>query len=627
MNSADDDGPLNATEPQPDETAVDGPYQYRLQAGFPKSMLAPTPGNGKLIAMLRTRGLTTAVMKEVLARPWVRQVLGKATGRREEAIVELLSNAYVRTDFFVKIVERQPVRPYYHKLSPELVILTAFEPDWPSLAFDEAALQAQCGPWKAIRRGLSENAFKDAKLSTLCVFMIWLKVRAALESWDTLEAGARESTVHAAFALSSLGTVDWFIRTAIEIVPDLEEDLGHLRAAEPEGNPETGTSPMKVPSEPRAVGSAGSVPSTDVALAWACIGDELIRLHGEWEQTPRRGPLERLIALGNRAAEMVGTVPEDKKPPQAMLQEGLEALQLRLLDVARDAALSWLGPDVIAQVTARWDIKRANAADEQALVDLADDAGRALSRIAAACTEMQVAESRVIEAKQASEALESELATRTSAIRKLELVERSLQAREDSINAERKRSDVMLFVLASASPYGEVFDPAVDYTAKADQQSPAESNPEMVSGKPAVEPDTHAVEGSAAPEAPAQSAEARILDDAGTASAQAPEPPATVVDALVPAASAIAPVLVPKPVVQVPRDPVTEPLRAPIALHALPATVVGVATSTPRERAADSPDIQSAQEFSDAAGDRCRPIWSLLQQGKPALAFQFAAAL
>ena len=397
MNGADDDGPISLTDPQPVESAVDDPYLPKLPEGFPKSMLAPTPGSGKLIAMLRTRGLTTAVMKEVLARPWVRQVLGKANGRREEAIVELLSNAYLRADFFVKTAERQPVRPYYYKLSPELAILMAFAPDWASVELDEVALQAKCGPWKAIRLGLSENPFKDAKPSTLGVFMIWLKVRAALESWATLDADARESTVQAAFALSSLGTVDWFIRTAIEIVPELEADLGHLRGVDTEVKPEAAMSPTTVPLVPRAAGGVGTAPSTDLALAWAGIGEELVRLHDEWGETPRRGPLERLIALGKRAAEIVGTVPEDKKPPQAVLREGMDTLQLRLLDVARDDVMSWLGPDVIAQVMARWDIERAGAADEQALLDLADDAGLALSRIAAACTEMHAAEARVTE--------------------------------------------------------------------------------------------------------------------------------------------------------------------------------------------------------------------------------------
>ena len=178
MNGPAEESPINATEPQPAETAVDDPYLPKLPEGFPKSMLAPTPGSGKLIAMLRTRGLTTAVMKEVLARPWVRQVLGRPNGRREEAIVELLSNAYFRADFFVKTAERQPVRSYYYKLSPELAILTAFAPDWASVELDEVPLQAQCDPWKAIRLGLSEGPFKDAKPSTLGVFMIWLKVRA-----------------------------------------------------------------------------------------------------------------------------------------------------------------------------------------------------------------------------------------------------------------------------------------------------------------------------------------------------------------------------------------------------------------------------------------------------------------
>ena len=286
---------------------------------------------------------------------------------------------------------------------------------------------------------------------------------------------------------------------------------------------------------------------------------------------------------------MVGTVPEDKKPPQAVLQEGLETLQLRLLDVARDVVMSWLGPDVIAQVLARWEIERAGIADEQALLDLADDTSLALSRIAAACAEMQAAEARVTETKRASEVLESELATRTSAIRKLELAERGLQAREDSITAERKRTDVMLFVLASASPRGEVFDPAVDYAAQADQPSAGEPIAEDNSGQPAIESSANAVE-VAAPETPARSAEASILDDVESAPALVSEPSVGVAEALVPEPVAASPMLVPKPAVDAPRAAVAEPPPEPTALRALPAPVGVGAASTPRERAEDLRD-------------------------------------
>src|SRR5688500_15911684 len=123
MSGADDDGTGNATEPQTVESAVDDPYRHELQAGFPKSMLAPTPASGKLISMLRSRGLTTSVIKEVLGRPWARQLLGKVNGRREDAIVRLLSSPYLRANHFVWTAERRAVAPYYYFLSPENAIL------------------------------------------------------------------------------------------------------------------------------------------------------------------------------------------------------------------------------------------------------------------------------------------------------------------------------------------------------------------------------------------------------------------------------------------------------------------------------------------------------------------------
>jgi len=615
----------DSTEPQTAESAGDAAYQHVLRLGFPKSMVAPPLAGGKLISLLRKRGLTTAVMKDILALPWVRRRTGKTNGRREDAIVELLSNPYSRADFFVWAAERRAGYAIYAPLSPEFAVFAAFEPSWPSIAFDEDVLQAECDQWTRIRQALTKRAFKDAKTTTLAVFMLWPQIRLSLSRWESLDAAKRELTAHAAFALSTLGLDDWFIRKAIELVPDLHEDLAGLLSPRSAANADAGANAEALPQE--EAGEEDEVaPKTDLAVAWAAIGKEIASLSVEWGDTPSRGLLERLITLGHRGTDLIADIPEDKKPPRALLEEGLVALKARLLGLASNDFMSWLSSDEIAQVMARWDLQLALAADDQELLELVDDTGLALSRMEAAVAEMKEAETRFIETKRLAQALENELASRASAIRKLELSSRSLQAREDSLGAERKRADVMLFVLASASPRGNAFDPAVDYVAQAEQQSADPPIAEDNSSHAAIESSEDAVE-ALAHETPAPSAEASNLDDVESAHALASGPSVAVVEAFVPEPVAASPMLVPKPAVEAPRAAVAARLPEPTVLHALPAPVGVGAASTPDELAEDLQNLQPAAEFSDAAGDRCRPIWSLLQQGKPALAFQFATAL
>ena len=274
MTAPHDDGAVNATEPPINEGSGAATYRHALRSGFPKSMLAPAASGGKLIALLRKRGLTTSVIKDVLALPWVRRRLGKTNGRREAAVVELLSNPYSRADFFVWAAERRAGYSTYYSLSPEFAIVTAFEANWQEIDFDEDVLRAECDKWQRIKQKLAEREFKDARSTTLAVFMIWPKVRLSLECWESLNAGMREEAAHAAFSLSTLARDDWFISKAIELVPDLGDDLGGLLSplstAKADDDVDVEASPQN-----EAGADDGTTPTTDLASKWAAIGEEL----------------------------------------------------------------------------------------------------------------------------------------------------------------------------------------------------------------------------------------------------------------------------------------------------------------------------------------------------------------
>ena len=553
-------------------------------------------------------------------------MLGKTNVQREDAIAALLSNPRLRAQFFVWSAEHRSVAFYYHSMSPEFAILSAFAPEWPELALDQEILLAECERWVDILQGLKKGAFKDAKESTFGVFMLWPRIRHMLESWGSLDAAEREETAHAAFAISTLAMDDWFIDKAILLVPELKEDLGDLLSMFSSTKADGCLNGEAVLQEQASI-EGETMLTADLTTAWTTIGEELASLCAEWGDTPRRGLLERLIALGNSWTDLISKLPEDKKPPRALLQEGLTSLRSQLLELAAEDVMSWLTEEEIVQVMARWDLQSAVAADDQALLDLADDTGLALSRLEFAFAEMQAVEPRFIDTRQVAQALANELANQTSAIRRLTLAERSLQAREDSIDAERKRKDVMLLVLASASPRGEVFDPAVDYAAEARQESIIVSSVNDESADPAIEPESNAgaVVADAVP--PDHATENTELNELSEAPDPVPPLMSEDTDAVDHAPTVATPEYLPKQEAEVSLAVISEPQYEPASVSGLSTSVGGGVEPTLSEKSRDTLDFQRVPVLSDAAGERCRPIWLLLQQGKPALAFQFAAAL
>jgi hypothetical protein len=90
-----------------------------LRPGFPRSMLLPAAASGRLLAMLRKNGLTTAAIKEVIAAPWARTAVGKVTGSREDAIVRLLSSPRRRANIFVWTADKKKSVPSCCRLKAE----------------------------------------------------------------------------------------------------------------------------------------------------------------------------------------------------------------------------------------------------------------------------------------------------------------------------------------------------------------------------------------------------------------------------------------------------------------------------------------------------------------------------
>ena len=86
-------------------------------------------------------GLSTATIKHALDQQWARKKLGKSNGRRDEAVVELLSSPIMRAGLFVAKLENKTPRSSYYLLSPEFTIFTAFVPEWQKLVWTKPRLE------------------------------------------------------------------------------------------------------------------------------------------------------------------------------------------------------------------------------------------------------------------------------------------------------------------------------------------------------------------------------------------------------------------------------------------------------------------------------------------------------
>lgn len=603
------------------------PYEHMPPWGLPSSLILPDGNTAAVVSLMqRKAGLNRERRRELQASAKThREVPSSFQGEISKTDWNVLTyyfNAEERYRNFWHVVKLMLRRHSVlgtksYAVAVDVQLLDAYESGWFKLTLDSDALGKVCPEWPRIREALEGFWEAGKHPMPLGMFMLWPRLIEDLEDWEKLDSDQRLRVGHAIFALSSIGWTRWFIDEAVSRCPDLDSELGDLKTPP---NPEAGAvdpCPIQRVAEldrddKRLQGSVVGQATIDVTGKWSAIGAELARLQSSWQPSPARSVLTQITALGAEAAELLALLPVDKVQPRELLERGLENLRARLHEAANSVELRWLSGEDIEGITARWRIALANSSDEDAVAALAEDSEQALDRIAIAIDEAQSAQARVSDAKMAVTAAVDELAQQSSAIRRIELAKRLQDAKEAEIAAERKQTDVMLFVLASASPMGEAFDPAIDYVAELAAQSESElarggeavgvddvgSTDEVLNGQPvAAEPP----------------AEASTVQVEAVAIASASDPEDATADL------AVEPTIVP------PVDQTDDALPVgPVKLQES-----GLAPSEVEVAATNRDTVPVAREaiFTNAAGDQCRPIWSLLRLNKPALAYQFSQAL
>lgn len=594
-------------------------YTHALVKGLPKSLLEIDTGTFKVITIMQrkaglNRDLKREIQSDLKTSLSADQILVTAASKTDRNILAVYLDPGLRWyNFWLvarRILRRKPtVGTKAYACAVDIQLLDAYDPTWQKLPLENNVLLETCFEWKRIRETLKQLWSRGGQDEMpLGVFMLWPRLVKDLQRWQELDADQRTRVGHAVFSLSSIGATHWFIDEAISICQDLEQELGELvsptrKHTDSPAVPETLQPEMLC--DDATADSPEDAAISEISALSCLITEELARLHTEWKSPPTRSLLRKLIELGNHAAKLFDAIPEEDLPSK-VLERQLEALRKRINEAAGGSELPWLTDEDQSGIMARWHLSAADAQDDESLLLLAKDAEMALDRLATAIEEMRLAQANVDSAKQALSQLDMDLARPASAVQKLDLTNRQLRAKEELLGAERKFPEAMLFVLASGSPYGEAYDPNVNYAAQMAGNVPhldSVNNAQIV--KPAetvgdVDPPGHPSDGIETEIEELESQNFPMSISAEKVDLQKPDE---------------SPTSFRHEYAQRKDDAEIDELAAAIKSIAEPAVGEYV-----REAGLQL-------DFTMTAGDDCRPIWTLLKMGRPALAYHYATAL
>lgn len=630
------------------------PYTHEPVIGLPKSLVQPENQSIAAIALMtRQAGLNRKVRRD--KKPSSQkgaeqaQMIAKRISKKDWIVITPYVSPDDRwTSFWECAMERQRRRSLcllsssYYSGAIDIQLLNGYEVAWPDLKEDSEALCQYCQEWPQIREKLlSLWKYKNKVEMPLGVFMLWPRLLADLRGWESLDEKRRLQVGHAVFSLSSIGLTQWFIDQALLFCPALAGEFEGLGTSSTKKvdlacnkqSPEEATISKSTEQEMAANADLDVVES--VGDRWSGLGTEVAAIHDAWVNEPNRALLARVVALGESAAQLLAVMPS----PQEYLEVGLDALRGRLLAVAQQEGLNGFGTEDLEGVLARWRLAAKESASDVEICSLATDAEHALSRFDSAIINLQVAQARVAEAKIVLEKLNEEQSQNVSLALRIGLNKRRDNAVEASSDAARKEIKEMLAVLAAASPRGATFDLSVNYIKKLSEResenignengeaSRAEGEWDVSTARPAAPfPPVSFLHGRATQTVPASLAEAgepaaepksEVVESEELQDTESVAPTVRVVEVAVAANP---------PSDSMPPEVADAPASVESSVKALAEPSSGEDPSDCHS--ADALDADTREvTFTDEIGDKCRPIWSLLHMGKPALAFQYASAL
>lgn len=631
--------------------------------GLPKSLVQPEGQTISAIALMsRQGGLNRKVRRDkkpnsspVFLRA---QLLAKKIFLKDWKVLATYVSPDERWTSFWKCILHKQVNGSLlckqYSAAIDIQLLDAYDPSWQDLQEDMEALVLECSEWQQIREQLLRFWKGGKEAMPLGAFMLWPRLLDDLRRWESLDEPHRVRTSRAIFSLSSIGWTHWFIEQALLVCPALAPELENLDVpASERGAPSDG---IEEPEESNVAGEREEEQVLDAASSnvdghWSSIEKEVTAIHQAWQAEPIRELLHRLMALGESAAELLNALPEEVISPIEKLASGLELIRARLLLGMQEENLKWFGEDELNGIFARWRIAEIEAGNDAEISLLVDDTEQALVRFESAVIEIQIAQAQVAETKLALATLEEEQSANTTLALRIGLAKRRDSANEAYIRAERRGTEAILAILAAVSPRGAAFDLSVNYISKlsereSDAHHIAESYEQAsleIAASASSSSDVAAVFQEPETAVPSQESDERSTSQFEQ-SLDSEKPGEVVV------AQAELHASIDQRVFE--REVQAESTAQSAQTESTPETSTALATSSdattavpelslvesstetePIKEATSScllkPEIAAlrSSSFNDEIGDQCRPIWALLHMGKPALAYQYAAAL
>jgi hypothetical protein len=510
-------------------------------------------------------------------------------------------------------------------LAVDYWLLSEFERNLDLLTpVDDEAMRNVCPCWDALVESMKAWAQTNKATLDLRYFSLWPRIVEALGHWDAFVEEERIKLVNSAFALSSIAGDRWFVEEAERLCAAIkpyfegltvvrkereesdenpsEQELSNsiAQGAEPEASEREesmDTSAREREDAPHhdAHGNTNSTSGGQLPVtgSWDELGEQLEKVGARLR---REGAAEDVLEELSSIVTVFERLRSSRNATAQIREETgsqVEALARWLSDLATRPAFLWVAAysDRAATVLREW-VSAAGAVEQ--IREIAGQIERIDGQLKQAAEEIErvAVEREAFEKRR--EALQTEMrAAKTHAQRTtLQQQQRALPVEEQELNARLEKYEALLI---ASLELGEV--EAANAIEAEDQ-----SEPPVISGAGPVAVATSA---DSTPEPVSTTADSG--QSAGEPESQAPVEMVEATDEPVvgPAAETIAP----EPVQIGPVD--VEP--AIEVEDAKPST-------PPHKELID-------EEFSDEAGEACRPIWQSLRRGRPGAAYFIAIAL
>jgi len=586
-------------------------YVHMPVNGLPNSLLAEEGKTFAVIALMqRKAGLNRERRRELQNGVKINRDLGSRIGvRLPKSEMNLLSyflSPEQRFGSFWVVVEclldshgGRGSRAY--SLAVDAQLLEAYQPECLKLRLDEDVLTSACPEWPRIRDGILQ--MPRVEKARLGVFMIWPRVVEDLRRWADMDESARTRIAHAVFSLSSIGWTHWFIEEALRCCPDLEAELGLLTDRIAGNTASNGFGTCEAVEEPAPQNalrkSTGLVDAEgEDASIWAELMQRLDLLAAELKSVPTKEAVSDLAHLTGEIESLSARLPNREAPVSATFEACRRELIAHLRRLAEREGFDWLESDLISQIDARWQLALRERLDADRIEALATDAEAAITRTDEAAATFSEAAQAVLTNRNAVAEAEEQLARAKGFAEHAVAKRRRTEELKRQVDADLVQQAAQEKLIDVASPFGEPYDYTRDYASELEVDSTGSESEDLTL-------------------APVLREEQEVIAE--------PEPTLLTAGAVT-AGEILTSAIPPEPKLALQSEDHKTAEEAASVFSAAASIPVDLVQPGPGANAKDESSA-TPTEYSDAAGEACRPVWRMLQCGQAGLAYHAATWL